>query len=381
MDRKKNMSEPSVTLAAVGDVMLDNEMSRIIERRGPDFPFLNIVSALRDADLVFGNLETPLTTCQERVIWDFSKLGWKGKSKPFFLKGPPMAAVGLKNAGFNVLSIANNHIMDYGTKGASETVAVLRKNGIIPVGFGMNAREAMAPKLLEAKGIRFAFLAGSSAYEATFFSPGAAPVGLWSLKKQVKKARKISDVTIVSLHVGEEFNESPSPLTVRLARGLIETGANVVLCHHPHTLQRIETYEKGLIAYSLGNFVFDYGGFLDYTTKENAERCRQSIILKCTISKYGIINHSIIPVQLDNNFQPTMISRTSRLGKVIAATVRAPPLPSYSGLDRRESQSARKEVIKALIGLTVNLRRKDFKSIYILIRKMLDRLYARRLTG
>jgi poly-gamma-glutamate capsule biosynthesis protein CapA/YwtB (metallophosphatase superfamily) len=224
---KRNMSEPKATFAAVGDIMLDNAISRIIDRRGPDFPFLNIASELRDMDLVFGNLETPLTTCQEKVIWDFSKFGWNGKSEPFFLKGPPTAAVGLKNAGFNVVSIANNHILDYGTKGASETMAALRKNGIVPVGFGMNTREAMAPKLIEAKGIRFAFLAGSSAYEATFFSPGAAPVDLWTLKKQVKKAREISDVIVVSLPV--RTNRSIGSWSDRdwCQRGLMSSSSHV----------------------------------------------------------------------------------------------------------------------------------------------------------
>jgi hypothetical protein len=97
------------------------------------------------------------------------------------------------------------------------------------------------------------------------------------------------------------------------------------------------------------------------------------------MSKHGLIDHSIIPVQLNNSFQPTLIPRSSKLGREIVATVKTLPLRSYSHLNRRESQHARKEVTEALTGFAVNLRRKDFKSIYILIRKILDRLYARTL--
>lgn len=371
------MSEQQVTFAAVGDIMLDHEVSKIIERRGPDFPFLNVASELKDADIVFGNLETPLTACQKNVIWDFSKYGWNGRAKPIFLKGSPMAAIGLKNTGFNVVSIANNHILDYGIKSLSDTLTVLHKNDIMPVGFGRNTREATAPKLLEAKGVRFAFFACSFAYEATFFSPGVAPIGLRTMKKQVKKAREISDIIVVSLHLGREFKESPSLWTIRFAHSLIETGADIVLCHHPHTLQKIETYKKGLIAYSLGNFVSDYHFFSEYTTEENAEKSRQSIILKCTMSKHGLIDYSVIPVRLNNEFQPTVVPRNSKLSERIIARVKAPLSPSCSCFNKKESVRARKEIAEALNGFAVNFRRKDFRSLYILFRKILDRLYER----
>ena len=374
------MPEQQVTLAAVGDIMLDHEVSKIIERRGPDFPFLNVASELKDVDVVFGNLETPLTTFEEKVIWDFSKYGWDGRAKSIFLKGSPLAAIGLKNAGFKVVSIANNHILDYGIRGLSETVTVLQKNGIMPVGFGRNTREATAPKSLEVKGVRFAFFACSFAYEATFFSPGVAPIGLWTLKKRVKKAREIADITVVSLHLGREFAESPSLLTIRLARSLIEIGADVVLCHHPHTLQKIETFKKGLIAYSLGNFIFDYDSFSKRArerTEENVEKCRQSIILKCTMSKHGLVDYSVIPVQLNDEFQPTMIPRDSKLGKRIIAKVNSPLSPRCSSLDKNEYTRTRKEMVESINGFAVNLRRKDFKSLYILLRKILETLYAR----
>ncbi|MCK4424513.1 CapA family protein [Candidatus Bathyarchaeota archaeon] len=371
------MPQQQVTFAAVGDIMFDHEVSKLMKRRGPDFPFLNVADELKDVDVVFGNLETPLTTCQKKVIWDFSKYGWRGTSKLIFLKGSPKVAIGLKNAGFNVVSIANNHILDYGIKGLSDTLVVLHKNGILPVGFGRNTRDATAPRLLEVKGVRFAFFACSWAYEATFFSPGVAPIRSRTLKKQVKKAREISDIIVVSLHLGKEFDESPSVATIRLTRSLIESGADIVLCHHPHVLQKIETYKKGLIAYSLGNFVFDYHAFLKNTTEDNAEKSRQSVILKCTLSKQGLISYATIPIQLNSEFQPTVVPRNSRLSQKIKAKVNAYQSLHRSSLDKKERKHMLEETTAIFNGLAVNLRRKkDLRSLYIFFEKTLDRLYS-----
>lgn len=374
---KRYVSQQPITFAAVGDIMLDHKVSKLIARRGPDFPFLNVANELKDVDIVFGNLETPLTTCQKNVIWDFSKYGWAGRSKLIFLKGSPMAAIGLKNTGFNVVSIANNHILDYGIKGLRDTLTVLHKNGILPVGFGRNTRDATAPKLLEVKGVRFAFFACSWAYEATFFSPGVAPIRSRMLKKQVKKAKEISDIVVVSLHLGIEFDESRSVATIRLTRSLIESGADIILCHHPHVLQKIEIYKKGLIAYSLGNFVFDYRAFLKNTTKENAEKSRQSIILKCTMSKQGLIGYSIIPIHLNSEFQPTVVPRNSKLSRKIIAKAKAHQPVHRSSFNRKELKHTLKEITAIFNGLAVNLRRKkDFKSLYIFFEKTLDRLHS-----
>jgi len=378
------MPKHQITLASVGDIMLDHEVSRVIERKGPDFPFLNVANELKDVDIVFGNLETPLTTCQKNVIWDFSKYGWSGApaSELIFLRGSPRAAIGLKNTGFNIVSIANNHILDYGIRGLNDTLTVLHKNGILPVGFGRNINEAIAPKLLEVKGVRFAFFACSWAFNATFFSPGVAPIRLRTLKKQVKKAKEFSHIVVVSLHVGKEFDETPSVATIRLARSLIETGADIILCHHPHVLQRIETYRKGLIAYSLGNFVFDYHAFLKNKTEENAEKSRQSMILKCTISKQGLIGYSIIPIQLNSEFQPTVVPKSSKLSQQIIAKVKAHQSIHRSSFDEKELKDMLKQVIVIFNGLVVNLRRKkDFRSLYIFFEKTLDRLYSGNLFG
>jgi poly-gamma-glutamate synthesis protein (capsule biosynthesis protein) len=369
------MPQQQVTFAAVGDIMLDHEVSRLIETRGPDFPFLNVAEILNSVDILFGNLETPLTRCQQKVIWDFSKCGLTGKSTQIFLKGSPLAAMGLKNVGFKVVSVANNHILDYGTKGLSDTLNALRENGILPVGFGQNTREAIAPRLLEVLGVRFAFFACSWAYEATFFSPGATPIRLRMLKKAVKKAREISDIVVVSLHLGIEFDKLPTTPTIRLARTLIETGADLVLCHHPHTLQKIEIYKKGLIAYSLGNFVFDYGSFSTYTSKENTERSKQSIILKCTMSKSGLIDYSVIPVWLSNKLQPTVIPSSSKLGKTILAQVKVLQSPRSSTIGIGERRHSFKQPSSFVDGLAAILKRKDFKSLYILFEKTLERIH------
>jgi poly-gamma-glutamate synthesis protein (capsule biosynthesis protein) len=258
--------------------------------------------------------------------------------------------------------------------GLSDTLNALRRNGILPVGFGQNTREAIAPKLLEVLGVRFAFFACSWAYEATFFSPGTAPIRLAMLKKQVKKAREISDIVVVSLHLGIEFDKPPTTSTIRLAHTLIETGADLVLCHHPHTLQRIEIYKRGLIAYSLGNFVFDYGSFSTHTSKENTERSRQSIILKCKISKSGLVDYSVIPVWLSNELQPTVIPRDSTSGKRILAQVRALQSSGSSIIGTGEHKHSFRQPFSIIDGIAAILKRKDFKSLYILLERALERI-------
>ena len=381
MQRKENVVEQRVSFAAVGDIMLEQGLSRLIEKRGPEFPFLRVASELQSADIVFGNLEAPLTTRQEKVVWDFSKYGWTGKAKPIFLKGSPIAAIGLKNAGFDVVSIANNHVLDYGMKGLMETVDVLQTNGIVPVGFGLNAREATSPTLLEVKGLQVAFLAASFAYEATFFSPGVAPIGLWTLRRAVKKTRALSDIVVVSLHTGTEFKDSPSTSTIKLARSLVEAGANMVLCHHPHVLQSVEAYKKGVIAYSLGNFVFDYDSFRNRAlargqTEETIEKSRQTIILKCMLAKHGVVDYSILPIQLNSDCQPTAVPRGSELHQEIVEKVNAPLLPRFSSSSNKRSIRGRKEMSDALNGLVISLRRMDLKNLYILLRKVADRVHV-----
>lgn len=367
------MPRQQVIFAAVGDIMLDHEVSRLVERKDPDFPFLNIANELNDVDIFFGNLETPLTKCERRVIWDFSKYGWTGRSRQVFLKGSPRAAISLKNVGFNVVSIANNHILDYGIEGLSDTLCFLRKNGILPVGFGRNTQEAFAPATLEVKGLRFTFFACSWAYEATFFSSGVAPIRSRSLTKQVKKVRGASDIVVVSLHLGKEFDGSPSKPTIRFARSLIEAGADMVLCHHPHVLQGIEAYKHGLIAYSLGNFVFDYQAFSKDKARQDTERARQSIILKCGMSKEGLIDYSVVPIYLNDDFQPTVAPGNSRLNERIMAQVKMLRLRPNLG-----TKEDHKKVLKVITDfsycLALNSIRRDFKSLYILSTKIMERL-------
>ena len=364
--------------------MLNGEVSKTIEKKGVDFPFQNVVSELKKGDVLFGNLETPLTRNRQKVTWDYSKYA---AQRAIYLKGSPKGAVGLRNAGFKVVSVANNHILDYGIEGATDTLTVLRKNGIRTVGFGWNSRQATTPVYMEAKGVRFAFLACSFAYEATFFSAGVAPIGLYSMRKPLEKARETSDIVVVSLHIGIEFADSPSQSAIQLAHALIDKGADLVLCHHPHILQKIERHKKGLIAYSLGNFVFDYGSFLKHHTEEEAQRARQSIILKCVFGKHGLTNSSLTPVLLNDDLQPTPVSETSKFHKRINATVngclryeRCPGATQGCHCQRfkeKKSSCARKEKAQALNVLVASLRRKDVKSLYILFRKILERLYER----
>ena len=251
---------------AMGDIYLN--------RDDPKTGFNKITSLLGKADLVFGNLETPLTTRDTASL---------GRLVP--IKTPPAMVEGIKEAGIDIVSLANNHTTDYGPDGLLDTLAILDDKRIQQVGGGRNFKEAHRFKTIEKNGITFGFLA----YECTIWSfgadareqtPGVAKINVspllasphideedvLSMEEDVKKARAKSDVVIVSFHWGVDLSGTVAPHQKKLAYQSIEAGADMVLGHHPHRLQGIEVYRGSLICYSLGNIVFDTVFFFPQTT-------------------------------------------------------------------------------------------------------------------
>jgi poly-gamma-glutamate capsule biosynthesis protein CapA/YwtB (metallophosphatase superfamily) len=282
-------SREKIQLAAVGDMMLTREVGRMIDERGPEFPFERVRSILRTSDIVFGNLECAITD----------------RGTPHPKKDPHVtfravarAAEGLKTAGFNMISVANNHIVDYGNEGLLDTLEILERNGIKPVGAGRNEREARKPTVLTKKGIRVAFLAYTSAfgvglYTASPSSPGPAHLSWEKVCKDIKIAKKESDFVIVSLHWGLDYVDYPVPFQMRMARKMIETGANLILGHGPHFIQGIENHSGGLIVYSLGDFIFD----------EPMPKSKEALIFRCELGDGKILSHEEIPIILNTNYQ------------------------------------------------------------------------------
>jgi poly-gamma-glutamate synthesis protein (capsule biosynthesis protein) len=265
----------SVRLRAVGDILLWT-------REGKK-PFARIEHELRQKDLLFGNLETVLSESgtEQRKRWVNTT--------------QPEAARHLKDAGFDILSLANNHTLDLGEEGFIKTLNVLEGHGIAYIG-GARGEDPVPGLIVERNGIRLGFLAYT---RGMFRSPPGVTVAKLKKKAIIKEIRALKDRcdhVVVSLHWGIENVYYPSPDLVRLAHALIDSGATLILGHHSHTIQGIEEYNGGLIAYSLGNFQFD--------TELFNEEINSTMILSVDLDWHGIRDYTVIPCVINSDFQP-----------------------------------------------------------------------------
>jgi poly-gamma-glutamate synthesis protein (capsule biosynthesis protein) len=152
---------------------------------------------------------------------------------------------------------------------------------------------------MEVKGINIGFLAYCLIGDRTAYCSVDNPS---EIVEDVKKASKEVDTLIVSMHWGNEFIRKPSPQQVELGHAIIDAGAKLILGHHPHVLQGVEQYNDGIIAYSMGNFVFDMW----------QRKMRESMIFSCNISKDGIDDYEILPAMIDENFRPNLLKGTDK---------------------------------------------------------------------
>lgn len=239
--------DDNIALAFVGDISLGGSIREVLRSRGSTHLLSKVRDVLARADLAVGNLECALTgDCRPEDDPDKAMV-------------TPAALVdGTTLRPFGVLGLANNHVMDGGATGLSDTLEFLGQNGIAGFGAGHGLQAAERCRVVEVKGLRLAFLGACDVtkYFADADRPGVAPLALRRLESGVREAKAASDLVIVVLHADLEFARHPSPGRVRLSRRLIEAGADAVIQHHPHVCQGIEYYRDGLIAYSLGNFVF-----------------------------------------------------------------------------------------------------------------------------
>ncbi|GAB4507836.1 MAG: CapA family protein [Sulfuricaulis sp.] len=246
-------------IAAVGDIMLGGTATPEMRKYGYDYPFELTKDILKQAQIVFGNLEGPLTDG-----------GAAGTVKQYVFRSPPdKVAPALARAGFNVVSLANNHTLDYGPEGLEDTRAALEKAGIRHAGAGRNVTDARQPVYMMANGTTVAFLAYSLTFPEEFWAgpdkPGTAFGHEKHVRADVATARQTADVVVVSFHWGQEGKTELRDYQTQLARAAIDSGASAVLGHHPHILQGVEHYKHGVILYSLGNFAF--GSFSNTATR------------------------------------------------------------------------------------------------------------------
>ncbi len=305
--------ETEVLMAAVGDIRLDGPVADVARGTGPGGP----TSAIRDileGDIVFGNLETPLTArgIKTAKTWNF-------RAKPALLKI-------VKAAGFTVLNIANNHVWDYGREGFEDTLKALSRNGLDFVGGGRDRAAAEKARLFEFEGLTVGLVGLTSTHPQAAWArrnaPGVAYSDFDRIAEIIHRAKKQCDVLVVSFHGGTELAEDPNEIQKAVARASIDAGADLFLGHHPHVLQPVELYKGKPIVYSLGNFLF----------VSPTPTTRATVVARVSLAKNGVRGIDFIP--LDTNY-----GRPKPAGPDLAAAARA-------SLNRLGALDARPELLR-----------------------------------
>lgn len=244
-----------------------------------EYPFNKIKNLLSDADISFINLETPL------AIEDKSRAIGYFISKPIF-------AYSLKNAGVDIVSVANNHAWDAGEKGFLQTLQNLQQANVKIIGGGRNINEARKPEIFNINGTKIGFIAYSQQFKYKFISvaddnnPGIAPFNLKMISSDIKSAKKFSDLVFVSLHWGLENTSEIHPQAINFARKIIDAGADAIIGHHAHIPKGIEIYKDKPIIYSLGNFIFGH----------NTKWWDDNVLVKILVCDKKIAGLEIIPI-------------------------------------------------------------------------------------
>ena len=269
----KPQTPKSTTITFTGDILLDRGVRQVIERHGADHLFSRDVdSVLRQSQVVVGNLECPATHIKAPV------------QKRFIFRGEPEWLSVLKKHGFSHLNLANNHTIDQGREGLLDTQRNIQKASMTAVGAGRNMNEASQPVLLTSYPRKVWLIASLRlALENFSYLPekpcvSQEPFDSLLMRVHTIKRQDPQAVVIVSLHWGGEHTLQPVPSQRLQAHQLIQAGADVLICHHTHTLQTIERYRGHDIYYSIGNFIFDP------TKPLNAKAC----MVKVDITKDSI---------------------------------------------------------------------------------------------
>jgi poly-gamma-glutamate capsule biosynthesis protein CapA/YwtB (metallophosphatase superfamily) len=283
----------TVTLALAGDVMLGRLVRDAIKERGYTYPWGDILPALAGADRFLVNLECALTSETRR--W------YDGEPKPFHFRADPDMAAALTAGGVDGVSLANNHIGDFGDAGLLETVRVLDRAGIAHAGAGMDLAGARAPARFLARGRRVALFAAAdhpAAWRASAGAPGMhflpVPPGeaeLGPLLDAIQAERSRAEHIVLSLHWGPNMLERPSAEFRSLAHRMLDAGVDVVWGHSAHIPQGIELSEEKLILYDTGDLIDDYA--VDPQLRNDL-----GAIFLVTLGCAGVDRLEVIPIQI-----------------------------------------------------------------------------------
>jgi poly-gamma-glutamate capsule biosynthesis protein CapA/YwtB (metallophosphatase superfamily) len=290
----ESTAQTLLKISAVGDIMLGGTAEPVLQELTYDHPFEKVSPLLKDSHIVIGNLEGPLTNRETPY-----------SEKAYLFKTPPeLVAPALKQAGFTIMNLGNNHIMDFGIEGLKDTMNALDTNHIQYVGADMNISLARAGKIIEARNQKIGFLSYSLTFPKSFWAnsnkPGTAFGHEHEIKQDIRRMKRDADIIIVSFHWGHEKSTELRDYQPLLAHAAIDEGAAMVIGHHPHVLQAVEHYKKGIILYSLGNFTF--GSY--------SESAEFSVVATAQFKEKQFYSLQLTPINVlnvDVNFQPQIL--------------------------------------------------------------------------
>jgi poly-gamma-glutamate synthesis protein (capsule biosynthesis protein) len=324
------LSQPSesrpgavVTTTVVGDIMLGRRVGDALQRRGdPSAVFRPLAKRLASADITVGNLESTL-----------SKSGAPRQGGDSFGADSSVLA-GLRLAGFDLLSVANNHLGDYGNDAIGETLEKLTDAGFRTVGAGTDLARATKPVVITVNGVRVGFVATDSIGEtpaAGRDSPGTnridapprtGPLDRRALDRVADSVRDLdADVVIAMPHWGTQYTNRPERSQRRIARALADAGVDVVVGGHPHWVQGWESIGDATVVHSLGNFIFD----MDFMRETN-----EGIVVEIVSRGGRVVAIEPVPYVIDGRFTPQPASRNR--AEDIFERIRQASRPPFDGL-------------------------------------------------
>jgi hypothetical protein len=275
-----------VVLDAVGDITFGEQVGPALSQHGSSYPWRYVGSTLRRADITVGNLETAVSERGTASV------------KKYTFRGPPSALKPFHTlAGFDVLTLANNHSVDFGREALLDTVTAVHAAGIQSIGAGATSFRARRPAILVEGGLRVALLGYSDVnpmgFSATETSPGTAKADPAAVAADVRAARRHADVVVCFFHWGTELQAEPDERQALLADACLRGGGSVVLGAHPHVFGPIvRPTPRTLVAWTLGNFVFPSSGITARTG-----------ILRVELGRDGVSAYRMLPV-VNEGFRP-----------------------------------------------------------------------------
>jgi poly-gamma-glutamate synthesis protein (capsule biosynthesis protein) len=290
---------PSITLAFGGDVHFAERTLALLD--DPATAFGPVSAVLSAADIAMVNLETAVTT------------GGTPEPKQFHFRAPPSAFAAVRAAGVDVVTLANNHSLDFGQVGLADTLAAA---SVPVVGAGADAAAAYAPWITTVKGVRLAFLGFSqitelaSTWAATDSRPGIAMALDFSRAlKAIRSARAVADVVVVYMHWGQEYNECPISLQTSFAQAAAEAGASVIVGTHAHVMQGSGWLGSSYVFYGLSNFLWWW----------NDAQSNDTGVLRVTLTGSSIAGASFIPAYIDRTTGQPIPSTGAEAARISAA--------------------------------------------------------------